>query len=75
MFLPTTQKEMKQRGWKDLDVILITSDAYIDSPYMGISVVGRVLEAAGFRVGIIAQPDITNKDDIMRLGEPKLFGA
>ena len=73
MFLPTTQKEMKQRGWKDLDVILITSDAYIDSPYMGISVVGRVLEAAGFRVGIIAQPDITNKDDIMRLGEPKLF--
>ena len=73
MFLPTTQEEMLQRGWKQLDVILITSDAYIDSPYMGVSVVSRVLEKAGYKVGIIAQPDVTCKEDISRLGEPKLF--
>ncbi|NCD12038.1 MAG: YgiQ family radical SAM protein [Epsilonproteobacteria bacterium] len=73
MFLPTTQEEMKKRGWSQLDVILVTSDAYIDSPYMGVSVVGRVLEKAGYKVGIIGQPDITCKDDIARLGEPKLF--
>jgi uncharacterized radical SAM protein YgiQ len=73
MFLPTTKKEMKKRGWKKLDVILITSDAYIDSPYMGVSVVGKILEKAGFRVGIIGQPDINSDIDIKRLGEPKLF--
>ncbi len=73
MFLPTTQEEMRIRGWKSLDVILVTSDAYIDSSYMGIAVIGRVLEAAGFRVGIIAQPDTTCADDIKRLGEPLVF--
>jgi uncharacterized radical SAM protein YgiQ len=73
MFLPTTKKEMKKRGWKKLDVILITSDAYIDSPYMGVSVVGKILERAGYRVGIIGQPDINSDVDIKRLGEPKLF--
>ena len=73
MFLPTTKEEMLQRGWKQLDIILITSDAYIDSPYMGVSVVGRVLEKAGYKVGIIGQPDVTCKEDITRLGEPKLF--
>ena len=73
MFLPTTQEEMHQRGWQKLDIILITSDAYIDSPYMGVSVVGRVLEKAGFKVGIIGQPDIQNSSDISRLGEPLLF--
>jgi len=73
MFLPTTRAEMKKRGWKKLDIILITSDAYIDSPYMGVAVVGRVLQRAGYRVGIIGQPDITSDVDIKRLGEPKLF--
>lgn len=73
MFLPTTYTEMKQRGWNQCDVILVTSDAYIDSPYMGISVIGRILEKAGYKVGIIGQPDVTCKDDITRLGEPKLF--
>ena len=73
MFLPTTRAEMKKRGWKKLDIILITSDAYIDSPYMGVAVIGRVLERAGFRVGIIGQPDIKSDIDIKRLGEPKLF--
>ena len=73
MFLPTTHEEMKERGWAQLDIILITSDAYIDSPYMGVSVVGRVLEKAGYKVGIIGQPDITSGADIGRLGEPRLF--
>src|SRR5660397_85257 len=73
MFLPTTRAEMKKRGWKKLDIILITSDAYIDSSYMGISVIGKLLEKAGYRVGVIGQPDVSNGDDIKRLGEPKLF--
>ncbi len=72
-FLPTTRDEMDARGWDALDVILVTGDSYIDSPYIGISVIGRVLEAAGFRVGIIAQPDTRSPADIRRLGEPRLF--
>jgi uncharacterized radical SAM protein YgiQ len=71
-FLPATPAELKQRGWDRLDVILITGDASIDSPFSGTAVIGRVLEAAGFRVGIIAQPDLSG-DDIGRLGEPRLF--
>jgi len=59
-------------GWNHLDVILVTGDAYIDSPFIGVAVIGRVLADAGFKVGIIAQPDIKG-DDISRLGEPKLF--
>ncbi len=73
MFLPATRKEMKKLGWHRLDVILITGDAYIDSPFIGVAVIGKFLAAAGFRVGIIAQPDIHTAADITRLGEPKLF--
>ena len=73
MFLPTTPEELKKLKWDKLDVILVTGDAYIDSPFIGVSVIGRVLAAAGFRVGIIAQPDWQNKADIGRLGEPELF--
>ncbi|MBE0490968.1 MAG: YgiQ family radical SAM protein [Sulfurospirillum sp.] len=73
MFLPTTMHELKQQGWDRCDIILVTSDAYIDSPYMGIAVIGRILENAGYKVGIIAQPDVTCKLDITRLGEPRLF--
>ncbi len=72
-FLPMTKDEMQARGWDELDVILVTGDAYIDSPFIGVAVIGRVLEAAGYRVGIIAQPDPANGEDIMRLGEPRLF--
>ena len=72
-FLPTTKEEMKQRGWDELDVILITGDAYIDSPFMGIAVVGRILEDIGLRVGIIGQPDVNSDIDVKRMGEPKLF--
>ena len=73
MFLPTTRAEMKKRGWRHLDIILVTGDAYIDSPYIGVAVIGKMLEKAGYRVGIIGQPDIKSDADIKRLGEPKLF--
>jgi uncharacterized radical SAM protein YgiQ len=73
MFLPTTPAELKKLKWDKLDVILVTGDAYIDSPFIGVSIIGRVLTHAGFRVGIIAQPDWQSKNDICRLGEPELF--
>ena len=73
MFLPTTHEEMKALGWDRLDVILITGDGYIDSPFVGIAVIGKILLNAGYTVGIIAQPDTTSGDDIRRLGEPRLF--
>ena len=70
-FLPTTRAEMETRGWDQCDVILVNGDAYIDSPFIGIAAVGRILEREGYRVGIIGQPDVTSDVDIMRLGEPK----
>ncbi len=73
MFLPTTQAELKKLKWDKLDIILITGDVYIDSPFSGVSVIGHLLLDAGFRVGIIAQPDPGSSDDISRLGEPELF--
>jgi uncharacterized radical SAM protein YgiQ len=72
MFIPTTPSELQQLGWDQLDVILITGDSYVDSPFIGIAVIGKILLAAGYRVGIIGQPDV-DSDDITRLGEPKLF--
>ena len=73
MFLPTTPNEVKKLKWSQLDVILVTGDAYIDSPFIGVSILGKVLVDKGFRVGIIAQPDLDNETDISRLGEPALF--
>jgi uncharacterized radical SAM protein YgiQ len=73
MFLPTSKKEMEKLGWKQLDIILVTGDCYIDSPLVGVSVIGHCLQQAGFKVGIIGQPDIRSSDDISRLGEPTLF--
>ncbi|MCL2026535.1 MAG: YgiQ family radical SAM protein [Leptospirales bacterium] len=72
MFIPCTTDELNALGWERLDVILVTGDAYIDSPSCGISVIGHVLMDAGFKVGIISQP-ADNTDDITRLGEPALF--
>ncbi len=72
-FLPTSREEMGQLGWDSCDVIIVTGDAYVDHPSFGMAVIGRVLEAQGFRVGIISQPDWRNKDDFMQLGEPNLF--
>jgi uncharacterized radical SAM protein YgiQ len=73
MFLPTTHEEMDRLGWDQLDVVLVSGDSYIDSPFIGTAVIGRVLHKAGYRVGIIAQPDIHSDSDICRLGEPLLF--
>ncbi|RQW63357.1 YgiQ family radical SAM protein [Vibrio viridaestus] len=72
-FLPTSRKEMEQLGWDSCDVIIVTGDAYVDHPSFGMAIIGRLLEAQGFRVGIIAQPRWDNKDDFMALGKPNLF--
>ncbi|MEW6079664.1 MAG: YgiQ family radical SAM protein [Thermodesulfobacteriota bacterium] len=73
MFLPTSPREVQLLGWKSLDIILVTGDAYIDSPHIGVAVIGKVLLNAGYRVGIIPQPDTSGQNDIARLGEPVLF--
>jgi len=73
MFLPTTRAELKDLKWDKLDIILVTGDSYIDSPFCGVAVIGQVLFDSGFRVGIIAQPDWRSPSDICRLGEPNLF--
>ena len=72
MFIPTTRQEVDEQGWDALDVILVTGDTYMDSPFIGVAVVGHTLLRAGYRVGIIAQPD-PKSDEITRLGEPVLF--
>lgn len=72
MFLPTTKEELEKLNIKQLDIILVSGDTYIDSPYSGIAIIGNVLHSYGYKVGIIAQPDI-DSDDITRLGEPRLF--
>ncbi len=63
-FLPMSREEMDILGWDSCDIIVITGDAYVDHPSFGMAIVGRMLEAQGFRVGIIAQPDWTNKHDL-----------
>lgn len=73
-FLPTTKKEVELREWDELDVILFSGDAYIDHPAFGVSVIGRVLEAAGYRVAIIPQPDWHGDfREFKKLGRPRLF--
>ena len=73
VFLPTTMKEVKNLDWGELDIVLVTGDSYIDSPLVGVAVIGKVLRKAGYRVGIIAQPEVSSGRDITRLGEPRLF--
>lgn len=73
MFLPTTSEEIRALGWNKLDIILVTGDSYIDSPFIGAAVIGKVLFQNGYRVGIISQPCIDSSHDIARLGEPLLF--
>ncbi|MDD4914980.1 MAG: YgiQ family radical SAM protein [Methylococcales bacterium] len=71
--LPMSLAEMQQLGWDACDIILVTGDAYVDHPSFGMAVIGRVLEAQGFRVGIISQPDWHGVADFKKLGAPKLF--
>jgi uncharacterized radical SAM protein YgiQ len=72
-FLPTTREDMAARGWAELDVLLVTGDAYVDHPAFGAAVIGRVLEARGLRVGVVAQPDWRSAADVARLGRPRLL--
>ena len=72
-FLPMSRAEMDQLGWDSCDVILVTGDAYVDHPSFGMAVVGRVLEAQGYRVGILSQPDWRNAECFRGLGKPNLY--
>ncbi|HUN72966.1 MAG TPA: YgiQ family radical SAM protein [Steroidobacteraceae bacterium] len=72
-FLPMSRAEMDELGWDSCDVIIVTGDAYVDHPSFGMAVIGRVLEAQGFRVGIIAQPDWRSAQALTELGPPNLF--
>jgi uncharacterized radical SAM protein YgiQ len=72
-FLPMSRAEMERLGWDSCDVIIVTGDAYVDHPSFGMAVIGRTLEAQGFRVGIIAQPDWQSADAFRALGKPNLF--
>jgi uncharacterized radical SAM protein YgiQ len=72
-FLPTTKEELTAASINQPDIIIVSGDVFIDSYYDGAAVIGRVLQDAGFSVGIISQPDINSEKDISRLGEPKLF--
>ena len=73
--LPMSRDEMNQRGWDEIDVVFVTGDAYIDHPSFAMAILGRVLEAAGYRVGMVSQPDWSKADDWQRFGRPRLFYA
>ena len=72
-FLPMSREEMERLGWRYCDIIIISGDAYIDHPSFGAAIIGRVLEAQGFKVGIIAQPDWHSVADFKKLGRPRLY--
>ena len=73
-WLPITKKEIEQRGWDEVDVILISGDAYVDHPSFGTAVIGRIIESEGFRVAIIPQPNWRDDlRDFKKLGKPKYF--
>ncbi len=71
--LPTTRREMKARGWDEVDVVLVTGDAYVDHPAFAMGILGRVLEAAGYRVAILPQPDWKSAEAWREFGRPRLF--
>jgi uncharacterized radical SAM protein YgiQ len=73
--LPMSRHDMQARGWDEVDVVFVTGDAYVDHPSFAMAILGRVLEAAGFRVGIVSQPDWHQVDDWQRFGRPRLFYA
>ena len=71
-FLPVTAEDVKARGWLEVDFVYVTGDAYVDHPSFGVSIISRVLEAEGFRVAILSQPDYKTTKDFMRFGRPRL---
>lgn len=73
MFIPITLEEIKKLGWEQPDIILITGDGYIDSPYIGVALLGKLLMKKGYKVALIPQPDLSSEKDIARFGEPRLF--
>ena len=72
-FLPTTSEELRERGWRQADIILITADAYVDHPSFGVAMIGRWLEKLGYRVAVLAQPDWRGVEPFRSLGPPRLF--
>lgn len=73
--LPMSAQEARDRGWDEIDIVFVTGDAYVDHPSFAMAILGRVLEAAGFRIGIVSQPDWQNCEDWRRFGRPRLFYA
>ncbi|MBQ8720392.1 MAG: YgiQ family radical SAM protein [Clostridia bacterium] len=71
-FLPVTLSDVRERGWGEVDFVYVTGDAYVDHPSFGVSIISRVLEAAGFRVAILSQPDYKSCEDFKRFGKPRL---
>ncbi len=71
-FLPVSAEDVRQRGWSEVDFVYVTGDAYVDHPSFGVSIISRVLEAEGYRVAILAQPDFRSADDFRRFGKPRL---
>ena len=75
-WLPTTAKEVKERGWDELDVVLFTGDAYVDHPSFGTAVISRIIEAEGFKIAIVPQPNWQDDlRDFRKMGTPKYFFA
>ena len=70
-FLPICKEDMHRRGWDEVDFVYVTGDAYVDHPSFGTALVARLLESDGFRVGIIAQPDVTRCESMMTFGRPR----
>ena len=71
-FLPISRADMKRRGWEQCDFVYVIGDAYVDHPTFGHAIISRVLEDAGYKVGIISQPDWKDPESILALGEPRL---
>ena len=71
--LPATKKECAARGWNEVDIVLVTGDAYVDHPSFGVALIGRLLESRGYRVVILAQPRYKSNDDFLQFGRPRLF--
>ncbi len=74
-FIPTSRAEMDARGWSELDILFVSGDAYVDHPAFGVALLARLLEAEGYRVGIIAQPAWKNPETLRVMGRPRLFAA
>ena len=72
MFLPVTREDMAERGWEQVDFVLVTGDGYVDHHSFGTAIIGRLLESRGYRVAVLAQPDFKSAEDFKRFGKPRL---